>query len=195
MRFRRLPFDLSPFPRGRWIWISPESPSVRSGIVFGSSEFPRLVVLHVSPGEAVTDHLQVDEAFALVNPSDLTVISVNVDHFDADRLSEDLGGQILSSFSSRMPGPFPARSSRRGGCGAVRSFHPGASVCLRRRSQRPFPSTCSVALLQTPGPWQSTGRCQPIGALECSRVTSLPSVHSIVVLGRFLGCPSHAALA
>jgi hypothetical protein len=51
--------------------VRPQAAAFLSGLALGVGEFARLVVPHVSPGEAITDHFQIDEAVPKI---DATVI-------------------------------------------------------------------------------------------------------------------------
>jgi hypothetical protein len=66
-----------------------------AGVSFCVGEIPRLVVLHVSPSEAIGDHLHVNESLIEKDAAQFAVVTVDIDHFDADIPAEDLCGEIF----------------------------------------------------------------------------------------------------
>jgi hypothetical protein len=71
-----------------------------AGVGFGGCELTWLIVLHVSPDEAVEDHLSVDESLTGINATDLPLVAVDVDDFDVDRLLENLVTERLARFAA-----------------------------------------------------------------------------------------------
>lgn len=64
-----------------------------AGVSFRSGKLTGSIVLGISPGEPVADHLHVDEAIAQVNAADLALIPVRVDDLHADVLAENFVSQ------------------------------------------------------------------------------------------------------
>ena len=54
-----------------------------AGVRFRCGELSRLVVLHVTPGEAIGNHFHVDEAIPEIDSADLTMLTVDVHNVDA----------------------------------------------------------------------------------------------------------------
>jgi hypothetical protein len=110
-----------------------------AGILLGGRELPGLVIPHVTPGEAIADHLQVDEAFAKVDASDLALVAVDVDHVDADDLAEHLLAQ-------RLPGPIAERLAFLG-----RVVVPDSNPIIQRRRPVNDPAVENSAEIPTMG--------------------------------------------
>jgi hypothetical protein len=71
---------------------------------FSRGELPGLVVGHVAPREAISDHFHVHEALPEKDPAHLPVVPIDVDHFDSHELAEHFVSKILSSLGpERLP--------------------------------------------------------------------------------------------
>ena len=155
------------FPRRNRIPVGPQSAAMPAGVGFGGCEFARLVPLAIAPGEAVVDHLRVDEAAGAKNPPDFAAVAVGVADLDANAVAEDFGGEQRFALGCRRLGLFRGRQCRRGGSCAGRGPDRARSECPRRRSSRPGRRASGEASHSRRGPrGRKSGRARGVSWRE-----------------------------